>query len=1725
MARRSPFRGASRLKKSKRPIDYLCESLEPRTLFVVLHGGDVFEFFAENSFYERVVVTGNTTVELIGGRDDPTAPSVATQFSLNKMQGVLNGMPVNGGFVNAMMMGGMTPVAFSDTIYAMYVSQSDVNSRIAVAMVPDLMASPRPMEPYTGTVGTLRVIPTASSAAQPPPPMYTVTIPDGTGMALLGARTITPMPPMGGQAPMNVDNVPILSAPVPAGMFTTLPSSITTLAPGLIVAPGNNLAAFLFGGTVTGQVNIHGSIDQFYAGCLLTGNADGEADLGIVSFPQNFNVDGELRNLIVNGPIGTNTDVYTLPGIPQYVTGFDIHVGGRVGQIVTGDSLVGAVDVTNSPSAANLDALPQNEIEFRGPATGFDPWDAAMLGGNGIPVLLNDTFDSPQYLAVDSSGTATVNGVLQTQPDIPPAPAGDYSDYYAVPLMAGQTVTVQVAGLGVDVGVFDPDRRLIATDYNRVDLSQTENQPFQFTADRPGVYRFAVSQTVDNNFDAAPPPGQGFAFSDFAYTLQLTGLGNLAISGLVAANNILDNPSGLVVSRARGNNFFGLVTGFHVANGDFGAAVAGAFGTAQAEHTGEVISDDAGLAGTLSLTGQVVRQFTFGVDNGNLRTVQGYQLGDFVALGQRTVGVGSQPSGTGGTRVVSQLAADSGAVFNFPPTADVPHGSVGLLSATGVSTGITGDHFVLGWNIFVGDGIELSPSAAAQSAIGGDYQVVSSNDILAADLVANGNIGTIRAVDMATSPASYFQVNASNNPNVHGTIDLIDCRAWFGDLSDGGPGITTGPGGNVRYIHTGSFGVVYRDLFFGGGQPELTAFQPGESADITDDSGTLIHITPVGGLAATNFNPANPVFTTPAQLFVTTYPIRGSGGSVVVRVESTDSVSITADGAGKGQSAEIGTIVLDGLGTAVVNNNTIQPNNNPGAGTGGGTTTTTTTTGTGTASRRHQRGHARPPHRGRPHPAPSHRRNTRRQPFPGPGQPGGPPPAGGATGVVGSPGGLPAPTGNGQKFTPPRLPNPPTLPPGVPLTVSLAGNVRLDTFEIATTVDPAGGMGGSNLDESLLKGQGNVTSITNSTPGEIVNIHVPSLGTVTTNGSLGLVQSHTASAVLGLIKNPLMEDMGSLTNPWDYPFLQPRTTIRVLGNIVSISADRGVANLYAGFIFINGTGDFNLNSGPGVSMPPPPFPGTPEAPISRLPITNGLQGNIGSVSAHILGPVVAAGSIGSVTARQGTGGNGSGAVGGAGIYAFGVIGPVVSNGDFHGTIISLTAQMGLTVNGVLDQAVVSNYIRFDFAESRVFGTIIPTNPFGTNPITFPTLDLGAINVNGNGGIIGTLVEADHIGPITVADSGFGIFDSRFDVLGEGTMAGFTTGGYGIRITTLSGGASVGPISVHGNGATLPTTGFPASVRLSETGAIFDPVTGLPLSLLNDIDTYLGTISGPHAVPGVSDSGVIEDSFVLGSRDLSSVSAWSIRGRNLNGLGFPDPNFRPVFTAQATSLNFGNRIGFLNVTGPIRGLNMTTGRGFRYKFNGDVSGLNMTVAGPLQNVIFNNSLLSDSFINATGPNGRIGTLIIHGSLDGGVRAQQRIGRIQVDGNLVGNVTAPFLNMLKLGGGVGNGSLTINTSVGTIQTVGDFGVAGSSLTINGSLGALKVGGNLNGMLTVEHNLKDLNVNGSILTGAKVAVGGTLSLLKVGGDVQAGAIVHAQIIKKQVVKGRVLGTIIAP
>ncbi|MBI1337458.1 MAG: hypothetical protein GC164_10905 [Phycisphaera sp.] len=614
-----------------------------------------------------------------------------------------------------------------------------------------------------------------------------------------------------------------------------------------------NLAKAFFGGTVTGIVDISGSVDTFYAGWLITGKSDGMT--GLFTSPyngftptqtaptstyyntplyNNFHIGGDLRNLATLQTIGGNSASTST----VFQTGTEIQVGGRAGWVHTIGSNISQIDVVNNASSklGPLNYL-DTEFEYRlnpGESEGSAFERGHIADAATANLSVNDSFDTPQILGVMSTAVG--------------APATGYSlvgqlngfvsddvDYYGVSLMAGQTVTVQLITIQpppfLQVGIIDPDGRLIATDYSNYDGSYT-NQAFQFTADRPGLYRVAVAWPGDVNFNGSADAGESVTrvLGPFPYYLQLSGLGNVALGGYQTGDTADD-------------------TWFHdstdaailVQKGDLGAVWTAGSMSARLEYNAAFQPAD-----------------RIRTDAGTIRAVMADQFGRSLSNGM----------------VLSALG-----------------GSVGIAEA------FTGDSY---WYRFHSD-VDVQALDA--------YAAGEGQTMLMLDLSAGRGVGTIRAGNMAATSAFKITVNSDLVGN-DGFVDLIDVLGQMGTSAGGGPQITTGPGGNVRYIHAG--GLMYQDSLFGSSLPiQPTILNEGQAIQLVDDSGGRFTLTPIG---TPNPDYDQNVYGSqkflPTQLSYMTYGIRGSGGSVLLNVTGTGGVKVDTSTLQTSQHVEISQAIL-----------------------------------------------------------------------------------------------------------------------------------------------------------------------------------------------------------------------------------------------------------------------------------------------------------------------------------------------------------------------------------------------------------------------------------------------------------------------------------------------------------------------------------------------------------------------------------------------------------------------------------------------------------------------------------------------------------------------------------------------------------------------------------------------------------------------------------------------
>ncbi|MGA2499562.1 MAG: hypothetical protein ABSH20_17635, partial [Tepidisphaeraceae bacterium] len=755
-------------------------------------------------------------------------------------------------------------------IFENYVATSDSNSMQSIYQVWDPSRGPTypvltPV-PYLEDVGPIRV-----SQAQGAPQPFTVSPVANTGIIYVGARQrkiFTTTPPYEDLWPVTNAQLRDSNGAASTTGFGLVPFGNGQIVSGMVVASTTtgapqNFGRFLLDGALTGQVHISGSIDYFYTGWLLVGDpttlpidqySPGGAVAGLLAAAQTYSntdhagdfvVGGDLRDLITLDTIGSIGGFTALTTI-TYLTRAKFVIGGRLGEIDGRGDLVGTVDVANTPNnAASMPLTEQiHEVEYQiVPQT--DPGyltalrAAFVAGYEAQPAFYNDTFATAQYVgAINSTrGNNVVDIAGAFQPD--PTTVDD-NDYYAVSLMAGQVIRLSQDNPLLTLELIDPDGRVDITNVG----GGSPIAPFQWTTDRPGLWRIHVSI-------AAPHGTQPYDILMTSAPTDTYGM-NIAIGAVHMTGNIFDA------------NLLG--TSFNARNGDMGALVSGAAMSMVSAPDVQMTEDQYETSGQPpqnALMGAAVN-----VTLGNLRAIQGATVAD--------------------------------------PTTDVYNGSVGLLSATG------GD-LVYNSDLAIPRTTDHDPvGTARQAAIGGDYQRIQVSGNLAAGLMANRRIGVINAGSwgtVTTEPLGFLVANADNR-NRDGTVDLIDVTGDVGTALTGGPPITTGTGGNIRYMVVG--GALHRDAFFGGiGEPDdATLYRPGESIPFVDDSGTPMLIQPV----------TTAIGGAPASITLRAYPVRGSGGSVVVNITSTDSVTVSAKGSSPLASVELGTVTVNGAGTAVAPN-------------------------------------------------------------------------------------------------------------------------------------------------------------------------------------------------------------------------------------------------------------------------------------------------------------------------------------------------------------------------------------------------------------------------------------------------------------------------------------------------------------------------------------------------------------------------------------------------------------------------------------------------------------------------------------------------------------------------------------------------------------------------------------------------------------------------------------
>lgn len=678
-----------------------------------------------------------------------------------------------------------------------------------------------------------------------------------------------------------------------------------------------NLGRFAFDGTVTGKVYVSGSIGQFYAGWLVTGKArnpnpgqsrdPAEEALLNPDYADNFHVGGDIQNLQVLASIGTD-GVPGNVGVPNFNTSFAITAQGKIGAINTLGSFYGKATAADENVIPNLtdgnaspgyktilqanglppitvyqpNAGPTQELERYALLRNFPIYSFASLvpNGNNPPsfprsrnfgyLVETDMNGGPNPFSNDTYDTAQYVGSLRN-------------------MTSGQSDVVHVQGILQAAGPNSgkgPDQ----ADYYAFALMA--GQTITVSLGKPQLSVGILDpegRLIATDINA---PGGTFRF-----TADRPGVYRAAVwlkAQFVNTPAINSVPANLTPPVYRNYDYNLLLTGV----GDL------AIGAIVARNTITVpsVSGGYGIVATHGDIGAIVANSGHNVTDSNLNSVFGLAIENRRAKGDVGISNGNLRTLEGGSLgSLGQILKP-----DLSPIISVSNGGIGLLRATQL------------------DGV-MQVFATSDKNI----QTIDAAGELAGIYKTNQGFGNIRAGKITYGhygPYNWTQFSANaDGTGADGTIDLIDIDGNCGSVMNGGPVITTGLGGNVRFMRVR--GQTYQDTYFASGSSGNLGeikHAPGEVVYLVDDSGAVLTLTPTKSSVATITN-TNTKALSLGTLTTLTYGVEGSGGVVIINVTSTSGLTVDAAPGGSGRSAEIGRITVDPTDAIpiIVNNKSI----------------------------------------------------------------------------------------------------------------------------------------------------------------------------------------------------------------------------------------------------------------------------------------------------------------------------------------------------------------------------------------------------------------------------------------------------------------------------------------------------------------------------------------------------------------------------------------------------------------------------------------------------------------------------------------------------------------------------------------------------------------------------------------------------------------------------------
>jgi len=605
--------------------------------------------------------------------------------------------------------------------------------------------------------------------------------------------------------------------------------------------------------------------------------------------------------------------------------------------------------------------------------------------------------------------------------------------------------------------------------------------------------------------------------------------------------------------------------------------------------------------------------------------------------------------------------------------------------------------------------------------------------------------------------------------------------------------------------------------------------------------------------------------------------------------------------------------------------------------------------------------------------------------------------------------------------------------PAVQNSSTFSGRLPINVLDIRSSIGTSAGLQ-------------DITSITNNSPGEIVGVRAKTIGYLT-GQKIGYSETSTPAELLLNTNFP--------STSTSYPMTSTSFGIYTAGPIISLQSREAI-----GTVMATATSGGQLIHGARIGLVVANSDG-----IDRRGVYEGIKGNLFSQGFNRI-------EIGEGVAAQGTG-----QVSEAGIFAAlppgvtsasagqpGEIRLIVGrNADIRGMIFASDQIDSIQLtNGSLINAfvlVTRNVQQAKFLQGGLVLTDTPTEvnlnttPVipGSTPVVLPVhYNIGSININ-NGGILGTRIAVGDWNSIRVG-SGFGIVNSSITSVAQFNANGsIITDGLGIRGSAISAGASLNFVDVQGDGKTLDIRTWGRSLLQSERRNRYDAFNGRSLGASNDLHRVFGTSRTNSKIKGVTDSGILEDSTILGSKDLGTVQAYAIRSTDQE--------------TSTQSASFPMRIAFASSTGRIKttasvdGLFMSTGKINQFSVGTNLERANLQFAGRVSEIAVGRNVRGTVGINVVGPEGFLDRLRVRRGLFGTVLVNRDIGRIEARSiGAVIRATQNIRNINILGDVVTGAKISAKSRINNAVIGGDI-QTGASLEA-WRIEKLTVGGTING-----------------------------------------------------------------